>query len=304
MTSTCDVLIFGSGPAGMAVAINAASEGLSTTVLEGEIVGGQAATSARIENYLGIGAISGGTLMQRARRQAKHFGVNLVPVTAVELTKTDDCYQVACSDGQTHVAPAVVVATGLRWNHLSDPSIEKLIDKGVVYDPSPENFSSMSDQSVAVLGGANSGGQATVALMEQCKQVYLLARTPIEETMSDYLVQRIRAAKNVEVIEGDNLVSASGDNKLEALSLQSGRSIEVSHLLLYIGSHPETSWLGVECDERGFVKTDEHYATSLPNIFAVGDIRAGSTKRVESAAGEGSEVLPYIHECLKERVTA
>jgi thioredoxin reductase (NADPH) len=313
----CDLAIVGAGPAGLAAAVYAASEGLRTLVMEREVVGGQAGSSVLIRNYLGFPrGISGAELTRRAYQQAWLFGAKFVfarEVTGLSRRRRERV--VSLSDGREVTARAVLVATGARYRRLSAPGIERFVGAGVFYT-SPGDLRLFSGHDVAVVGAGNSAGQAVVHLARYARRVRLLVRgEALERNMSDYLVQPIRAAENVEVRLATEVVGVRGDHQLEGITIRSRaggaeEDVPVSLLLVLIGALPQSGWLAgaVACDEQGFVLTGDDVAsdgrrprrleTSVPGIFAVGDVRHGSVKRVASAVGEGSIAVQLVHEYL------
>lgn len=320
---TCDLAIVGAGPAGLAAAVYSASEGLSTIVIEREAVGGQAGTSSLIRNYLGFPrGISGAELAQRAYQQAWLFGAKYIFAREVTALRAEGTARVlSLSDGREVRAKAVLIATGASYRRLGVPSIEQFEGAGVFYT-AMSDARVMKGQDVYVLGGGNSAGQAVVHLARHARKVTLLVRgDSLEKKMSDYLVKEIHQLSNVEVRLRTEVIDASGREGLEVLTLrdrQGGGSQEVSTpaLFVMIGADPHTDWLdgSVARERHGYVLTgpdierggylpDPHRAptrfeTSMPGVFAVGDVRFGSVKRVTSAVGEGSVSVYYIHEYL------
>lgn len=308
-----DVAIIGTGPAGLATAVYAASEGLSVLALDCRSFGGQAGASARIENYLGFPTgISGMALMGRAYSQAQKFGVEMaIPDEAVSLKCGNDPCWLCLANGEKVQARSVVIATGARYRRLDVDRLHEFEGASVHYWASPLEADLCADSEVVLVGGGNSAGQATVYLAARARKVTMVVRRPLSRTMSQYLVERIEALPNVEVIAGAEVVSLEGsDGKLDAIVLGvRGMNEEVRrnarHLFSFIGAEPNTDWLdgtGLKLDSRGFVLTgaeagDERYqlGTSRRGIFAVGDVRAGSVKRVAAAVGDGAQVVASIH---------
>jgi len=313
-----DVAVVGAGPSGLAAAVYAASEGLSVLALDCRAFGGQAGASARIENYLGFPTgISGIALMARAFNQAQKFGVEMaIPDEAANLTAVDDTglFEVGLSDGERVRSRAVVIASGARYRSLEVDDLAAYESTSVHYWASPLEGRLCGGQEVALIGAGNSAGQAVVYLASQVAKVLMLVRGPsLEASMSRYLVDRIAGLPNVEVRTGAQVTGLDGrDGALEAIHWrerdgeQSSRRIR--HLFLFIGAIPNTEWLsgsGVTLDARGFVLTGEEAGldrgtleTARRGVFAIGDVRAGSTKRVAAAVGEGAQAVAALHTFL------
>jgi thioredoxin reductase (NADPH) len=314
----CDLAVVGAGPAGLAAAVYAASEGLRTLVIEREVVGGQAGASVLIRNYLGFPrGISGGELMQRAYQQAWLFGARFVFAREVSaLVRRGGARVVSLSDGREVTARAVLVATGAQYRRLDAPGVDRLVGAGVFYTI-PGDLALFSGRDVAVVGGGNSAGQAVVHLARYARRVLLVVRgDALERQMSDYLVQPILRAENVEVRLATEVAGARGDRRLERLTLRdrggATEEVDVDLLLVLIGARPHSRWLtgAVECDAQGFVLTGDDVApregrrrrrleTSMAGVYAAGDVRRGSVKRVASAVGEGSIAVQLVHEYLQ-----
>ena len=308
-----DVAIVGTGPAGLATAVYAASEGLSVLALDCRSFGGQAGASARIENYLGFPTgISGMALMGRAYSQAQKFGVEMaIPDEAVSLQCGSDPCRLTLANGEQVNARSVVIATGARYRRLEVDRLHEFEGTAVHYWASPLEAELCHGQEVALIGGGNSAGQAVVYLADRVSKVILVARRPLARTMSQYLVDRIESLVNVEVIIDAEIAGLEGDEgKLEAVVVRDRDSNreerrQVTHLFSFIGAEPNTDWLegtGLRLDARGFVLTgpdagDERYplGTSRRGIFAVGDVRSASVKRVAAAVGDGAQVVAAIH---------
>ncbi len=316
-----DVAIVGAGPAGLAAAVYAASEGLSVIVLDARAFGGQAGASARIENYLGFPTgISGMALMARAYNQAQKFGAEMaIPDEAVRLERAGDGegerFRISLARGERVSARAVIVASGARYRRIGVEHVTDFEGAGVHYWASPLESRLCAGQEVALVGAGNSAGQATVYLATGVAKVWLLARgRRLDASMSRYLVDRIAGLPNVEVLVQTEVVALEGNGGvLEAIRWRHAPSGDetrkpVRHLFLFVGADPNTSWLsgsGVALDEKGFVLTGAGVAlgrraleTSCDGVFAVGDVRAGSTKRIAAAVGEGAQVVATIHELL------
>jgi thioredoxin reductase (NADPH) len=313
-----DVAVIGAGPAGLATAVYAASEGLDVLVLDCRAFGGQAGASARIENYLGFPTgISGLALMARAFNQAQKFGVEMaIPDEAVKLECDDGggCRRLSLANGERLRARAIVLATGARYRRLDAANLEDFEGSSIHYWASPLEAKLAAGQEVALVGGGNSAGQATVFLAGHAARVTLLARRPLAETMSAYLVERIAGLANVEVVTGVEISKLEGrEHALESVcwrdrDSQAETHRSVRHLFLFIGAEPNTDWLagsGLKLNERGFILTGPEaragclpLETSRPGVFAVGDVRAGSVKRVASAVGDGAQVVAALHTYL------
>ncbi len=313
-----DVTIVGAGPAGLAAAVYAASEGLSVLVLDTRAFGGQAGESARIENYLGFPTgITGMALMGRAFVQAQKFRAEVaIPdeVTSLSVVEAPEgrVCEVGLANGQRARSRVVVLASGARYRRLDVPRLAELEASGVHYWASPLEAKLCAGQEVAVVGAGNSAGQAIVYLATQTRKVWVLVRgEKLEKSMSAYLVERISGLSNVEVLLETEVVGLEGkDGTLEAVRWRHKRSGEelerpIRHLFSFIGADPNTAWLqgsGIALDTKGFVKTGADLApswrplqTNLDGVFAIGDVRCGSTKRVAAAVGEGAQVVAAIH---------
>ncbi|KQU79899.1 thioredoxin reductase [Mesorhizobium sp. Root102] len=312
-----DVAIVGAGPAGLAAAVYAASEGLSTIVLDCRAFGGQAGASSRIENYLGFPTgISGMALMARAYNQAQKFGVEMViPDEAKLLSAATDGarYRLDVGDGETVRTRSVVIASGARYRRLDIANLARFEGTSVHYWASPIESRLCAGQEVALVGAGNSAGQAAVYLASHARKVALLARGgSLDASMSRYLVERIRAQPNIEVLTGAEIMALEGDEgnlgtvrwRNRASGAETTRPIR--HLFLFIGADPNTDWLAncdVALDAKGFVRTGSDLGsaqmeTSRSGVFAIGDVRAGSVKRVAAAVGEGAQVVAALHAYL------
>jgi thioredoxin reductase (NADPH) len=317
-TRLFDVAIVGSGPAGLATAVYAASEGLSTIVLDCRAFGGQAGASSRIENYLGFPTgISGLALMARAYNQAQKFGAEIaIPEEVVHLAMDgeNECYKLGLGDEQNARARTVVIATGARYRRLDLVDISRFEGASVHYWASPVEARLCEGQEVVLVGAGNSAGQAAVYLASQADKVWLLVRgASLGSSMSNYLVERIEAQPNIEVLLRTEVAALEG---AEALTEVAWRDMQtrtetrrnIRHLFLLVGAEPNTGWLagcGIALDEKGFVRTgvcdrSHPLETNLRGTFAIGDVRAGSVKRVAAAVGEGAQVVAAIHEFLAE----
>jgi thioredoxin reductase (NADPH) len=323
-----DVAVVGAGPAGLAAAVYGASEGLSMIVLDTRAFGGQAGASARIENYLGFPTgISGMALAGRAFTQAQKFGAEIaIPLSVDRLDCSDaDCalrkpFKIELTDGRgTLLARSVIIASGARYRRPGIHNLPDFDNNGVSYWASPIEAKLCEGEEVALIGGGNSAGQATVYLAPKVKHLHLIVRRPLEDTMSKYLIDRIRALPNVSLHVGKEIVSLEGDGSgLRGATFRETRSgteksLPLRHLFLFIGADPNADWLDgcVATDDKGFVVTGGAFdrdagrlphllETSVPGVFAIGDVRAGSTKRVGAAIGEGAQVVAQIHQVLAQ----
>ena len=315
-----DVVVVGGGPAGLATAVYAASEGLSVLVLDCRAFGGQAGASARIENYLGFPTgITGMALMARAYNQAQKFGAEMaIPDEATSIAAREDAaglFSLRLQTGEEVRARSVVVATGARYRRPDVASLEGFESSSVHYWASPAEAKLCANQEVALVGAGNSAGQAVVFLAGQGVKVSMLVRrADLTETMSRYLVDRVRGLSNVEVVTSAAVSGLEGrDGMLEAVRWRLGTTGQevrrpIRHLFLFIGAEPNTDWLrgsGISLDAKGFVLTGEDAGagrhpleTTRRGIFAIGDVRAQSVKRVAAAVGEGAQVVAAIHAYL------
>jgi thioredoxin reductase (NADPH) len=327
-TDFYDTVIVGGGPAGLGAAVYAASEGLRTVLVEREATGGQAGRSTRIENYLGFpDGVSGVQLTDRARRQAAKFGAEILTAAAVTgLEVRGSSRVVGFADGGEVAAHTVVLATGVAYSTLDVPGTEELTGRGIFYGSAATEAPSCADEDVFVVGGANSAGQAAVFLSRHARRVTMLVRADgLEQSMSHYLIRQIRDTANIEVRLNTVVAGASGAGHLEGLRLcdtTTGATEEVpaAFLFVFIGAAPCTEWLegAVQRDRRGFVVTgpdllvggrrprgwpldrDPYYLEgSVPGVFAAGDARANSVKRVASAVGEGAMAIQLVHRYLE-----
>ena len=315
-----DVAVIGAGPAGLAASVYAGSEGLSVITLDCRAFGGQAGASARIENFLGFPTgISGLALMARAYNQAQKFGVEVVIPDEAMVLECDDApggvQSVRLTSNEVVKARAVIIATGARYRALALEGLAGVEATSVHYWASPVEARLCGGQSVALIGGGNSAGQAAVYLAGRTARVTMLVRRPLAATMSSYLIERIAAQPNIEVIEGAGATALEADgNRLTALHWRAGEAsgrLEVRHLFLFIGADPNTPWLnacGIALDDKGYVLTGADVGadrkpleTNRSGIFAIGDVRSGSVKRLAAAAGDGAQVVASIHRYLAQR---
>jgi thioredoxin reductase (NADPH) len=328
-----DVAVVGAGPGGLSTAVYAASEGLSVIVLEATAFGGQAGASARIENYLGFPTgISGQALAGRAFVQAQKFGAEIViPAPVVRMDCGGAPFVLELADGRRVKAKAVVAASGARYRRPTIPHLEKFEGRGVWYWASPIEARLCRAQEVVIIGGGNSAGQAAVFLSEYAKKVWMLVRgSGLAESMSRYLIDRIAATPNIEVLIHTEVIALQGqpESGLQAVRWRNNDTGQetgkpIRNVFVFIGADPATQWLkdcGCALDRHGFVRTGTHIPpdhlrlddpadrpqsleSNISGLFAVGDVRSGSVKRVGAAIGEGAEVVPQIHAFLANRAT-
>jgi thioredoxin reductase (NADPH) len=320
-TEPADLIVVGAGPAGLAAAVYGASEGLTTAVVDDVAIGGQAGTSSRIENYLGFPTgISGGELAFRAEVQAIKFGARVtVPRRATALTQEDGFYVVRLDDKTDLRGRSIVIATGARYRRLGLPRQEEFEGAGIYYAATEVEARLCRKADVVVVGSGNSAGQAAMFLAETSRSVRLLVRGPdLSHSMSQYLISRLEHAPNVRIQVNSQITCLHGDAHLDAVQIVSrdrgSETFPVRAVFVMIGSDPCTDWLRgtTALDDRNFVLTGQGtaaddgdrapspYLTNLPGVFAVGDVRSGSVKRVASAVGEGSVVVQAVHRYLEE----
>jgi len=310
-----DVAIVGAGPAGLAAAVYAASEGLSVIVLDALTFGGQAGASARIENYLGFPTgISGQALAGRAFNQALKFGAEVaIPIEVQRLDCSAPQLTLELAGERRVRARAVVAATGARYRRPDIPDLHLYEGAGISYWATAIEARLCAGEEIALIGGGNSAGQAVVFLAPQVRRLHLVARRALSQTMSRYLVDRIAALDNVEIHEDTEIVGLDGDSNFGLAGATFRRRADGSihhralrHIFLFIGADPNADWLHgcTDTDEKGFIVTGNGapaLETSVPGVFAIGDVRAGSTKRVAAAVGEGAAVVAQIHAMLANR---
>ncbi|HEU4385225.1 MAG TPA: FAD-dependent oxidoreductase [Anaeromyxobacteraceae bacterium] len=324
---SCDLAVVGAGPAGLSAAVYGASEGLRTLVVERDVIGGQAGSSSLIRNYLGFPrGISGAQLTQRAYQQAWLFGARYVFAREVaRLSERGRARVLELSDGRQIEARAVVIATGARYRKLEVPAVERFDGAGVLYS-GPLDPRMVQDRPVAVVGGGNSAGQAALHFARHARKVTLVVRADsLEQGMSDYLVRPIGSTANLDVRLNAEVVDAEGERQLERISVRdrargTTEAIPAQLLLVSIGALPHTGWLGqtLQRDDRGYVLTGSavdartwplsrsplRLETSMPGVFAAGDVRHASAKRVASAVGEGAVAVQLVHEYLADEETS
>jgi len=326
-----DLAIVGGGPAGLAAAVYGASEGLRTVMIEREAPGGQAGMSSRIENYLGFpSGLSGADLTRRAVAQARRFGVEILSPQEAAGARAEGSYRfVRFGDGTEISCHSLLIASGVQWRKLDVPGVERLTGAGVYYGAAMTEALSCQDEDVYIVGGANSAGQAAMHFSQYARRVIMIVRgRRLEKSMSQYLVDQIRKTPNIHVELQSSVAEVHGQSHLEEVSIycsESGETNRVSanYLFILIGAQPHTGWLAgvVERDERGFILTGPDIMrdgkrprgwqlerdpylleTSVPGIFAVGDVRKGSIKRVASGVGEGSVAISFVHQYLSKVV--
>jgi thioredoxin reductase (NADPH) len=328
-----DVVVVGAGPAGLSASVYASSEGLRTLTVEGDSIGGQAGSSSLIRNYLGFQrGVSGAELAMRAYQQAWVFGTKFLLTPEVEQLRAEgERHVVTLSDGSEATTRAVILATGVAYRRLDNPSLEALSGKGVFHGASASDAQALAGEDVYVVGGGNSAGQAAVHLSRHARQVTLLVRSSsLADSMSSYLRDQIDEAPNIEVACETEIVAGDGDPRLHSLTLRSSitrdeRTVPAAALFVMIGARPHTDWLPdeIECDDWGYVMTGsdaieakrkkgypppthpyQALETCLPGVFAVGDVRHGAVKRFASAVGEGSVVVRQVLEYIEGQATA
>jgi thioredoxin reductase (NADPH) len=321
-----DTVIVGAGPSGLAAGVYGSSEGLRTIVIEREAPGGQAGTSSRIENYLGFpSGVSGDELASRALQQARRLGAEILVTRAI--TRIDaEKHQVHLDGGDVLAARTIILACGVAWRRLSIDGFDRLAGKGLSYGAARSEAASTHGLDVHIIGAGNSAGQAAMFFSNHARSVTILCRSEgLEKSMSRYLIDQLATRSNIHVLERTKVVAAHGDTSLEAIEVQNAATgettrLESGGLFIFIGADAETAWLPPEIalDRRGYVLTGSDVTaagrwelerdpylleTSVPGIFACGDVRFGPVKRVASAVGEGSMAIAFVHQYLKEADT-
>jgi thioredoxin reductase (NADPH) len=327
-TSFYDLAIIGGGPAGLAAAVYGASEGLHTVMVEREAPGGQAGMSSRIENYLGFPAgLSGGDLARRAVVQAQRFGVEILAAEAAGVRMEGPYRIIKLADGSEFSCHALMIATGVQWRRLDVPGVDRLQGAGVYYGGGATEAISCAGETVYVIGGANSAGQAAMNFAKHAERVIILVRgSSLSSTMSQYLIDQIKETPKIQLWPHASVAEVHGETHLEQISVMCSDTgkierVPANSIFIFIGALPRTDWLAgmVERDDRGFLLTGPDLIvtgerpkgwtlerdpylleTNVPGIFAVGDVRHGSVKRVASGVGEGSVAVQFIHQYLSK----
>ena len=326
-----DLAIVGGGPAGLAAAVYGASEGLRTVMIERQAPGGQAGMSSRIENYLGFpSGLSGADLTRRAVAQARRFGVEILSPQEAASARAEGPYRfVQFGDGTEISCHSLLIASGVQWRKLNVPGAERLTGAGIYYGAAMTEALSCQNEDVYVVGGANSAGQSAMHFSRYARRVTMVVRgNSLEKSMSQYLVEQIRKTPNIDIKLNASVAEVHGEDHLEEVSIfcsETGETTRVpaNYLFIFIGAQPHTEWLAglIERDERGFILTGPDLLrdskrprgwplerdpylleTSVPGIFAVGDVRKGSIKRVASGVGEGSVAISFVHQYLSKVV--
>jgi thioredoxin reductase (NADPH) len=318
----CDLLVIGAGPAGLAAAVNGASEGLRTIVLErNRVAGGQMRTSSRIENYIGFPTgLTGEALATASLDQALRFGATLhTDAEVIDLRGDGTNHRAMCANGTIYRCAAILVCAGVTYRRLEVPGADALLGRGVFYGASPTQAAEYGGQNVFIVGGANSGGQAALFLASNGAHVDVIARSPLAKSMSQYLIDRIAACSDIVVHESARVAAVRGTrHRLSAITVADAEGVETfsaSALFAFIGADPQTEWAPtLSKDQRGFIQTGPdaeengekrlYLETSEHGVFAAGDIRSGSVKRVAASAGEGAMAIQFIHKHLDSKETA
>jgi thioredoxin reductase (NADPH) len=325
-----DVIVIGAGPAGLACALYCSTEGLKTVLVEREAAGGQAGLSSRIENYLGFpSGLSGADLARRGVAQVRRFGTEvLAPAEAVSLVVDGEYRVVKLSNGQELAAHSVVIAAGVQWRRLEVDGMDRLTGAGIYYGAAITESSSCQGEDVYIVGGANSAGQAAVHFSEIARSVRMIVRgDSLSKSMSHYLVERINTIPNISVVPNAEVVAVGGGERLEEITVKHHgtgviEKLPAAALFIFIGAEPYTEWLSgvVDRDHKGFLMTGTNLVregkrpsgwplnrdpylleTSVPGVFAVGDVRDGAIRRVANSVGEGSIVLYFIRQYMRNR---
>lgn len=327
-SSYYDLIIVGGGPAGLGAAVYGASEGYKTLLIDKEATGGQAGTSSKIENYLGFpSGVSGADLARRATTQAVRLGAEVLTAQEVVEIRREDPYRIVIlDDGSELTCKALVIATGVSVRHLDAPGVGELSGRGVYYGAALAEATAYRGQHIYIVGGANSAGQAALFFSRYASQVTMLVRgTSLSKSMSDYLIKQIERVANIEVLTRTSVVEAHGDKQLEAITIRNNntdgtRRVKTPAMFIFIGAVPHTNLVGeiVERNRAGFILTGADLLrdgqkptgwklrrdpylleTSVPGIFAAGDVRQGAVRRVASAVGQGANVINFVHQYLR-----
>ena len=328
-TSFYDLAIIGGGPAGLAAAVYGASEGLHTVIIEREAPGGQAGMSSRIENYLGFPTgLSGGDLARRAVVQAQRFGVEILSPQEAVAVRTEGSYRIIkLADGSEISCHTLMIASGVQWKRLETPGLERLQGAGVYYGGGATEALACKGETIFIVGGANSAGQAAMNFARYAQRIFILVRgNSLSSTMSQYLIDQIQQTPNIQLWAHASVTEVHGETHLEEVSVLCSDTNKIERvpanaMFIFIGALPRTDWLAgvVERDDRGFILTGPDLLwkgnrpkgwtlerdpflleTNVPGIFAVGDVRHGSVKRVASGVGEGSVAVQFIHQYLSK----
>jgi len=295
MSETRDILIVGAGPSGLQSAVIAASEGYNTLVLERGDIGGQIGSTSLLRNYLGFpDGVSGREFARRARAQAEGFGAQFEELECAHIESHGDLLVATCANGTTFETQTILLALGLQWKTLQIPGVDK---QNVYYGPNLQHIASMANANVHILGAGNSAGQAADYLSTRARSVTIYTRhASLVETMSLYLVHDIQRAVTINTY--CTITEILGDSHVQALLLSNGETVDCDVLLVMVGLEPKTTWLPCACDQHGYVLAPE-FATDIPGLFASGDVRSGTIKRVSVAIGEGTAAMLTIESHLK-----
>jgi len=317
-----DVAIVGGGPAGLAAAVYGASEGLKTILIEGSTLGGQAGTSSRIENYLGFpDGLTGADLTQRAVKQAHKFGAEVVMSKVIGLVVDDGTRRLILKNGTMIECKALVLSMGVDYRKLTIPGANKFTGAGIYYGASMHEAASFEGGDIYLIGGGNSAGQAAKHFAKYCRNVnILIRRDDLSDSMSDYLIKQLEGIGNIKIHPNTEVIQAKGDGSLSSIVLANNKTNETREtdtrgVFVFIGAKPRTEWVhdDIHCDTKDFILTGSDVRregwgeerdpylleASCPGVFAVGDVRSGSIKRVATAAGEGAQAIAFIHQYLR-----
>lgn len=304
-----DVIIIGGGPSGLNSAIYAASEGLKTLVIEKGKLGGQIRSSAAVENLFAFPKITGKQLISYAHKQALRFGAEFITDTVVMIQKSERMGVFYIStENNNYIARSIIIAVGVQYRMLDAHGIEKHIGKHVHFGDSVIEYAQhCRNKHIYIIGGANSAGQAAIYLSKYATQVTMLVRSPLEKSMSRYLINDINACDNIDIMVGCTIEKIEGENGIETVTVrQEDNTFEIcdcSKLFVFIGAQPNTAWLNnnIALDNQGYIITNNKYMTTIKGIFAVGDIVSGSVKRVATAIGSSATAISHVHAYLAEK---